>query len=150
MKVLLLQDVRGTGKKDDIVEVSEGYGRNYLLPRKLAKEATAETLNSIKHAKEAQAHREELKKQEAELKSRELKGKVIQLEVRGGENGKLYGSITNDQIASALKAQHGIEVDKRKLEQEEPIKSAGQSFVTLKLYPGISTRMIVNVKVTSK
>ncbi|MBQ3668191.1 MAG: 50S ribosomal protein L9, partial [Clostridia bacterium] len=70
MKVLLLQNVSGTGKKDDIVEVSEGYGRNYLLPRKLAKEATAETLNAVKHAKDAQAHREELKKREAEIKSR--------------------------------------------------------------------------------
>ena len=142
MKVLLLQDVRGTGKKDDIVEVSEGYGRNYLLPRKLAKEATAETLNSVKHAKEAQAHREELKRQEAELKSRELKGKVIQLVARGGENGKLYGSVTADMIAQALKAQHGIDVDKRKIEQEEPIRTAGQSFVTVKLYSGISVRML--------
>ena len=150
MKVLLLQDVRGTGKKDDIVEVSEGYGRNYLLPRKLAKEATAETLNSVKHAKEAQAHREELKKQEAELKSRELKGKVIQLVARGGENGKLYGSVTADMIAQALKAQHGIDVDKRKIEQEEPIKSAGQSFVNIKLYSGISVRMLVNTTISGK
>ena len=91
-----------------------------------------------------------MRRQQAETQARELKGKVIQLEVRGGENGKLYGSITNDQIAGALKAQHGIEVDRRKLEQEEPIRSAGQSFVTLKLYPGISTRMIVNVKVQTK
>ncbi|MBQ6646836.1 MAG: 50S ribosomal protein L9 [Clostridia bacterium] len=150
MKVLLLQDVRGTGKKDDIVEVSEGYGRNYLLPRKLAKEATAETLNSVKHAKEAQAHREELKRQEAELKSRELKGKVIQLVARGGENGKLYGSVTADMIAQALKAQHGIDVDKRKIEQEEPIRTAGQSFVTVKLYSGISVRMLVNTTVEAK
>ena len=110
MKVLLLADVRGTGKKDDIVEVSEGYGRNYLLPRKLAKEATAETLNAVQHAKDAQAHREEVKRREAEIKSRELKGKVIQLSARGGENGKLYGSVTTDMIAEALKEQHGVEV----------------------------------------
>ena len=150
MKVILLQDIKGTGKKEQIVEVSDGYGRNYLLPRKLAREATAEALNSLERAKGADKHREEVRRQQAEILSRELKGKVVQLEVRGGENGKLFGSITNDQIASALKDQHGLEIDKRKLEQEEPIKSAGQSFVTLKLYPGISTRMIVNVKIKTK
>ena len=150
MKVLLLADVRGTGKKDDIVEVSEGYGRNYLLPRKLAKEATAETLNAVQHAKDAQAHREEVKRREAEIKSRELKGKVIQLSARGGENGKLYGSVTTDMIAEALKEQHGVEVDKRRIEQEEPIRSAGQSFVTVKLWAGISMRMLVNTTVTGK
>ena len=150
MKVILLQDIKGTGKKEQIVEVSDGYGRNYLLPRKLAKEATAEALNSLERAKGADKHREEVRRQQAEVLSRELKGKVVQLEVRGGENGKLFGSITNDQIASALKEQHGLDIDKRKLEQEEPIKSAGQSFVTLKLYSGISTRMIVNVKIKTK
>ena len=150
MKVILLQDIKGTGKKDQIVEISDGYARNYLLPRKLAKEATSEALNSLEKSRSADRHREEVRKQQAEVKARELKGKVIQLEVKGGENGKLYGSVTNDQIASALKAQHGVEVDKRKLEQEEPIRTAGQSFVTLKLYPGISTRIIVNVKIQGK
>ena len=150
MKVILLQDIKGTGKKDQIVETSDGYARNYLLPRKLAKEATAEAVNSLERSKGADRHRQEVRRQQAEVLSRELKGKVIQLEVRGGENGKLFGSITNDQIASALKEQHGLDIDKRKLEQEEPIKSAGQSFVTLKLYSGISTRMIVNVKIKSK
>ena len=150
MKVILLKDIQGTGKKDQIVEVSDGYGRNYLLPRKLAKEASAEALNALEKSRSADKHREEVRRQEAEVKARELKGKVVQLEVKGGENGKLFGSVTTDQIAAALKAQHGIEVDKRKLELEEPIKSAGQYFVTLKLVAGISTRMIVNVKVLTK
>lgn len=149
MKVILLQDIKGTGKKDQILEISDGYARNYLIPRKMAREATAEAVNALTKSQGADRHREEVRKQEAEVKARELKGKVIQLEVKGN-NGKLYGSVTNDQIAAALKAQHGIDVDKRKLEQEEPIKKEGQSFVTLKLYPGISTRMIVNVKVVSK
>ena len=91
-----------------------------------------------------------MRRQEAEIKARELKGKVVQLEVKGGENGKLFGSVTTDQIAAALKAQHGGDIDKRRLELEEPIKSAGQYFVTLKLVAGISTRMIVNVKVLTK
>ena len=150
MKVILLQDVKGTGKKDQILEISDGYARNYLLPRKLAREATAEALNSIERAKSADKHREEVRRAEAEKQARELKGKVIQLTVRGGENGKIYGSVTNDQIATALKEQLGIDVDKRKIEQEEPIKNAGQSFITLKLIAGVSTRMIVNVKVAAK
>ena len=150
MKVILLQDIKGTGKKDQILEISDGYARNYLLPRKLAREATAEALNSIERAKSADKHREEVRKADAEKQARELKGKVIQLTVRGGENGKIYGSVTNDQIAAALKEQLGVEIDKRKIEQEEPIKNAGQAFFTLKLMAGISTRMIVNVKVTAK
>ena len=150
MKVILLQDIKGTGKKNQIIEISDGYARNYLLPRKLAKEATAEAVNSLTKSQSADKHREEVRKQEAEVKARELKGKVIQLEVKGGDNGKLYGAVTNEQIAQALKEQHGIEVDKRKLEQDEPIKTAGQAFVTLKPYPGISTRMIVNVKIINK
>ena len=150
MKVILLKDIQGTGKKDQIVEVSDGYGRNYLLPRKLAKEATSEAVNALEKSRGADKHREEVRRQEAEVKARELKGKVIQLEVRGGENGKLFGSVTTDQIAEALKAQHGVEIDKRRLELEEPIKTAGQFFVTLKLVAGISTRMIVHVKVKAK
>ena len=150
MKVILLKDIQGTGKKDQIVEVSDGYGRNYLLPRKLAKEASAEALNALEKSRSADKHREEVRRQEAEIKARELKGKVVQLEVKGGENGKLFGSVTTDQIAAALKAQHGVDIDKRRLELEEPIKSAGQYFVALKLVAGISTRMIVNVKVLTK
>lgn len=150
MKVILLQDVKGTGKKDQIVEASDGFARNYLIPRKMAREVTAEALNAIEKSKSADKHREDVRRAEAETKARMLKGKVVQLSVRGGENGKLYGTVTNDQIAAALKEQHGVEVDKRKLELEEPIKSAGQAFVTLKLMAGISTRMIVNVKIAEK
>ena len=150
MKVILLKDVQGTGKKDQILEVSDGYARNYLLPRKIAREATAEAVNALTKSKGADKHREEVRRQEAEVKARELKGKVIQLEQRGGENGKLFGSVTTDLIANALKEQHGVEIDKRRLELEEPIKAAGQYFVTLKLVAGINTRMIVNVKVVSK
>ena len=150
MKVILLQDIKGTGKKDQILEISDGYARNYLLPRKLAREATTEALNSIERAKSADKHREEVRRAEAEQQARDLKGKVVQLSVRGGENGKIYGSVTNDQIATALKEQMQVEIDKRKVEIEEPIKNAGQAFVTLKLMAGVSTRIIVNVKVITK
>ena len=150
MKVILLKDIKGTGKKDQVIEVSDGFGRNYLLPRKMAIEATAEAVHSIEKSKQAEKHREDVKRADAEVKSRELKGKVIQIKTRGGEGGKLYGSVTGDMIAEALKEQHGIEVDKRKIELDEPIKAAGQSFVTVKLSAGISVRMIVNTTVEVK
>ena len=150
MKVILLRDIKGSGKKDQILEVSDGYARNYLLPRKLAREATSEALNSIEKAKGAVKHHEAVRLAEAEEKARALKGKVIKLTARGGEGGKLYGSITNDQIAQALLEQHGIEVDKRRIELEEPIKTAGQVLCTVKLAAGVATRMLVNVTVEMK
>lgn len=150
MKVILLTDVKGTGKKDQIVEASDGFARNYLIPRKMAKEATAEALNAISRAKSADKHREDVRRAEAEQRARELKGKVVQLTVRGGENGKLYGAVTNDQIAAALKEQYGVEIDKRKIEQDEPVRSAGQTTVTLKLMAGVSVRVLLNVKAVTK
>lgn len=150
MKVILLQDVRGSGKKDQIIEVSDGFGRNYLLPRKLAREATPEAMNAVEKAQSAQKHRDDVKRQEAEAKARELKGKVIQLSVKGGASGKLYGKVTNEAIAQALKNQYGMEIDKRKFEPEEPIKSAGQVLCTVRLSAGVSTRMVINVTVEEK
>ena len=150
MKVILLQDVRGSGKKDQIIEVSDGFGRNYLLPRKLAREATPEAMNAVEKAQSAQKHRDDVKRQEAEAKARELKGKVIQLSVKGGAGGKLYGKVTNEAIAQALKNQYGMEIDKRKFEPEELIKSAGQVLCTVRLSAGVSTRMVINVTVEEK
>ncbi len=108
MKVILLSDVKGTGKKDQILEVSDGYARNFLLPRKLAREATNEALNAIDTAKRAAKHRDDVKREQAEQQARELKGKVVIVKMRAGENGKLYGSVTNELIADAMLAQHGV------------------------------------------
>jgi len=141
MKVILLKDIKGTGKKDQILEVSDGFGRNYLLPRKLAVEATAEALHSIEKSKSAAKHREDVKRDEAEKTARELKGKPVTVKVRAGEGGRLYGSITTQEIADALKAQYKIELDKRKIELDEKIGFVGQTTVTLKLYTGVSTKM---------
>lgn len=150
MKVILLQDVKGSGKKNQIVEVSDGYARNYLLPRKLAREATAEALNAVDRQQKAEKHRESVRLAEAEEKARALKGKVIQITARGGEGGKLYGAVTNEQIAQALREQHGVEVDKRRIEPEEPIKTAGQVLCAVRLTAGVSTRMLVNVTVETR
>ena len=150
MKVIFNTDVRGQGKKGEMKEVSDGYARNFLLPRKLAREATAEALNAVERSRSAEKHREAVRIADAEEKARALKGKVIQITARGGEGGKLYGTVTNEQIAQALKAQHGVEVDKRRIELEEPIKTAGQTLCTVRLSAGVSTRMLVNVTVENK
>lgn len=145
MKVILLKDVKGTGTRDQVLEVSDGFARNFLLPRKLAKEATAEALNAVAKSKEAQQHRENVKRNEAEVKARALKGKVVVVKAKAGEGGRLYGSITSEAIAEALKAQHGIEIDKRKIELDEPVRAAGQTLFTIRLVAGVTTRMILNV-----
>ena len=150
MKVILLKDIKGTGAKDQIIEVSDGFARNYLLPRKLAREATSEALNSIEKSKAAEKHREDTKKAEAEAKARELKGKIVQVTAKGGEGGRLYGSITVQEIADALKEQHGIDMDKRKIELDEPVRTAGQTLFTVRLVAGVATRMILNVTVAAK
>lgn len=145
MKVILLKDVKGTGKKDQVLEVSDGYARNFLLPRKIAVEATSDAVNAVERAKGAAKHREDVKQSEAEALSRALKGKVVVVKVRAGEGGKLYGSITSQEIADAIKTQLGVEIDKRKVEPAEPIKSLGQTTVNLKLYAGVSARIIANI-----
>lgn len=150
MKVILLQDIRGTGKKDQVIEVSDGYARNYLMPRKLAREATSEALNAIEKSKAAVKHREDVKKAEAEKTARELKGKVVVISAKGGEGGRLYGSITAQEIADALKEQHNLEIDKRKIELDEPVRSAGQTLFTVRLVAGVTTRMILNVVLSAK
>jgi len=150
MKVILLKDIKGTGKKDQILEVSDGFGRNYLLPRKLAVEATSEALNSIEKSKSAAKHREDVKKNDAETAARDLKGKTVTVKVRAGENGRLYGSITTQEIADALKAQHGVELGKRKIELDEKVTSVGQTTITLKMYAGVSTKMNLVIEAAGK
>ncbi len=145
MKVILLKDIKGTGTKDQIIEVNDGYGRNFLIPRKMAIEATAEALNAIERSKAAAKHREDVKKAEAEKLARFLKDKTVTVKVRAGENGRLYGSITTQEIADALNTQQKLSVDKRKIEMDEKVTSVGKSTITLKLHPGVSTRMILQV-----
>lgn len=146
MKVILLADVKGTGKKDQIVNVSDGYARNFLLPRKLAREATAEALNSVTRAKAAEEHRENERRKEAAAIAEGLRGKTIKLVARAGEKGRLYGSITGQEIAEALKAQHGVTVDKRKIDLSEAIRATGEYGASVWLYAGISAPMRVIVE----
>ncbi len=149
MKVILLADVQGTGKKNTIQNVSDGYARNMLFPKKLAVEATPAAVKEIerKHALEEKLEQE--RRGEAMEKAAALRGKVIVLKAKGGETGRLYGSITSAEIADALKEQHGVEIDKRKIECE-PIRQAGDVDISVWLYSGITTPMKVHVEATAK
>ena len=146
MKVILLADVPGTGKKEQIVEVSIGYARNYLLPRKLAKEATSTAVNAVKRAKSAEDHRESLRRKEAQDIADTLRKKEIILSARAGEKGRLYGSITGQEVADALEAQHGVKVEKRRVELNEAIRAIGEYEASVWLYAGITVPMKVIVK----
>lgn len=150
MKVILLEDVKGTGAKDEIINVSDGFARNFLFPRKWAMEATPGALKDIQRKREAEAKKEAAEKAEAQAKAHLLHGKVIQLTARCGEKGRLYGSITAQEIADALSQQHGVNVDKRRIELKEPIRQVGDADVTVWIYPGITTTMKVHVSAAEK
>lgn len=145
MKVILLQDVKAQGKKGQMITVSDGYARNFLLPRKLAVEATADALNSKKNADEAAAfHAAEDKKAALALKEA-LVNKPVKIKAKAGSNGRLFGSVTTKEVSEALKAQYNIDLPKTRLELSEPIKSFGTYQVKAKLYTEIQG--VVTVKV---
>ena len=145
MKVIFNVDVKGQGKKGEMKEVSDGYARNFLLPRKLAVEATADALNSKKNADEAAAfHAAEDKKAALALKEK-LAGLTVKIAAKAGSAGRLFGSVTTKEVSEALKAQYNIDLPKTRLELSEPIKSFGTYQVKAKLYTEIQG--IVTVKV---
>lgn len=146
MKVILLKDIKGTGKKDQIIEASDGFARNFLIPKGLAREASAANLNAIENAKAAKKHREDIERAEAQAKAKQLAGKVIKISARGAEGGRLYGSVTSQEIAAALEAQYGVKVEKRRIEVAN-IRNAGDYTVSVWLYAGITAEMTAKVEV---
>lgn len=148
MKVIFNTDVRGQGKKGEMKEVSDGYARNYLLPRKLASEATADALNALKLKEKAKAAQMAKEKALAEENAKRLSGVVVQISARAGQGGRLFGAVTSQEIADALREQHGIELEKNKIVQAEPIKQFGNFEVKAKL--GYEVSGTINVLVTEK
>ena len=138
MKVILQQDVKGQGKKGQMVEVSDGYGRNFLLPRKLAVEATAENVNTMKMQDKAKAARLAEEKAAAQALAERLEGLQVKIKARAGQGGKLFGSITSKEISEELKAQFGLDVGKSKIVLSDPIKSFGAFDVKCKLGSEVS------------
>ena len=146
MKVILLQDVKEIGKKDDIVNVSDGYARNFLFPRKWAMEATENAVKVVERKREAERRKEAEARAAAEQTAAKLKNKVVILKVKCGEKGRLYGSVTAQEVADAIKAGYGVEVDKRKVEIKEAVRQLGDYEVNVRLYPNVSSKMILRVK----
>ena len=138
MKVILQQDVKGQGKKGQMVEVSEGYARNFLLPRKLAVEATAENVNTMKMQDKARQAKLAEEKAAAQAAAEQLKGCQVQIRAKAGQGGRLFGSITSREISDELKAQHGIDVNKSKIVLSDPIKSFGTFEIKCKLGSEVS------------
>lgn len=146
MKVILLQDVKGKGKKGQLLDISDGYARNYLLPRKLAVEATADAMNTKKMNDKAAAEKAAKERAEALEISRRLRDMVLVVTAKGGGAGKLFGSVTNQEIADALKAKTGIILDKRKIVISDPIKNVGTYTVQCKLGYEISAPLTVKIE----
>lgn len=148
MKVIFLTDVRGQGKKDEMKEVSDGYARNYLIPRKLAVEATTDTLNTMKIKEKAKQKQLERDKAAAKEIAGNLESIVVKVPAKGGGGGKLFGSVTSKEISEALASQCGINIDKNKIVQTEPIKTFGAHDVKCKL--GFEISGIIHVMVTEE
>ena len=146
MKVILLQDVKGKGKKGQMIEVSDGYARNFMLPKKLAQEATADAINTMRMNDKATQERIAREKAEAMETSRKLRAMTLTVTAKGGGAGRLFGSVTNQEIADALKGQSGISLDKRKIVIADPIKNVGTYTVTCKLGYEISAPLTVRIE----
>jgi len=146
MKVILLQDVKGTGKKGEVVNVSDGYARNFLFPKNLAQEATAQNLNELKKKQKAEQDRKQREIEEAKKMVEKLKDITLVIKAKSGENGKLFGSVTNKEIAEELEKQYKIKLDKKKIVLPEPIKQIGEVELEVKVYAEISGKLKVRVE----
>ena len=146
MKVILLQDVRGQGKRGQMIEVSDGYARNFLLPRKLAQEATTDNINTMRMNDKATQERQAKERAEALELSKKMKNFTLVVTAKGGGAGRLFGSVTNTEISEALEKQEGIVLDKRKIVLDEPIKTTGVYSVRCKLGYEINGELSVEVK----
>lgn len=145
MKVILLQDVKGVGKKDTIVNAADGYARNFLFPQKLAVEATAGAMKGIEKMRKAEAEREAERRAQATEVAGKLRGKRINMQVKCGAQGRLYGSITSAEVASELNKQHGVSIDKRDIKCEN-IRAVGDVDIEVRVYKDINAKMVVHVE----
>ena len=146
MKVLLLQDVKGSGKKGDIVEVNDGYARNFLIKRNLAKEADKAVMLEKQSQNASLERTKMLEKQAAEKKANDIRNKEVYIKVKIGENGKMFGAITSKEIAEAIVNNLHVEVDKKQIVLDSPIKSVGKYSVEAKLYSGVTAKFVVVVE----
>lgn len=146
MKIILLQDEKKLGKKGDVIEASDGFARNYILPRKIGIEATAKNLNDLKLQKANDDRKAQEQMEAAKALAAELSDKQIVVKIKGGEGGRTFGSVSSKEIAMACKEQHGIEIDKKKIQLTEGLKSFGSYEVPIKLHPQVTGKLLVKVE----
>lgn len=146
MKVILLKDVKGTGKKGEIKEVSDGYARNFLLKKGVAVEANQANMKELDEKSKSKERKALIEYEEAILLGKQMENVNIQIEVKSGEGGRLFGSITSKEIAEQLKKQKNIDIDKRKILMDEPIRTLGSTLVEIKLHQKVTTKIRVDVK----
>ena len=145
MKVILLENIKGVGKKDEVINASDGYARNFLFPKKLAIEANVENMSKLKGKNDSTAYKKSVEKEEAQNIAEKLKNITLKVAVKAGENGKIFGSITSKEIADNLKEQYKVEIDKKKIDLKEPIKTLGSFSVNIKLYEGVIGTLKVQI-----
>lgn len=145
MKVILLGDIKGVGKKDQVIEASDGYARNFLFPKKLAVEANNENMSKLKSKQESNKFKKDTEKKEAEELAKKLTGVMLKIKVRAGENGKIFGGVTSKEISEGLKKDYKIEIDKKKIILSETIKTLGTVTVDVKLYEGVMGKLKVDI-----
>ncbi len=145
MKVILKADIKGVGKKDEVINASDGYARNFLFPKNLAVEANAENMSKLKAKKDSNAYKRSQEKEEAEKIAEKLSKILLKIPVKAGENGKIFGGVSAKEVSDLLKEEYKIEVDKKKIELKETIKTLGVRTLTIKLYEGVIGNLKIDV-----
>ena len=145
MKVILLQDIKNVGKKDEIINANDGYARNFLFPKNLALEATKDNLLKLQAKKDSQKHKKDLEIEEFKKQADKIKDIVLELKVKAGSNGKIFGGVTSKEISEELKKQYKMEIDKKKIILKETIKNIGRFSIDIKFGDGVNTKLTINV-----
>ena len=145
MKVILLEDVKSVGKKGELVNASDGYAKNFLFPKKLAVEATKSNLNDFELKQKAEAKRKKEELEQSQNMAKELENKTVTVKVKTGENGKLFGSVTNKEVAEEIVKQTGMQIDKKKVSIGDPIKMVGERTAVIKLHPKVSAEITIKI-----
>lgn len=145
MKVILKADIKGVGKKDEVINASDGYARNFLFPKNLAVEANAENMSKLKAKKYSNAYKKSQEKEEAKKIAEKLSKILLKIPVKAGENGKIFGGVSAKEVSDLLKEEYKIEVDKKKIELKETIKTLGVRTLTIKLYEGVIGNLKIDV-----
>ncbi|HJJ10719.1 MAG TPA: 50S ribosomal protein L9 [Clostridiaceae bacterium] len=145
MKVILLDNIKGVGKKDEIINASDGYARNFLFPKKLAVEANNENMSKLKAKKQSEQYKKDVNKENAEKIAKKLDNITLTIKVKAGENGKIFGGVTSKEISEELKKQYKIDIDKKKIILNENIKNLGSFDISMKLFEGVTGKLKVKV-----